>query len=170
MTAETPMVLNLHLCAPNGEPLDNPTHYRHIVGSLVYLGVTRPDISYSVHILSQFVSAPTQLHYSHLLRVLRYLRGTMSRRLFFPCSSSLQLHAYCDATWASDSFDRCSLSAYCVFLGGSLIAWKTKKQTSVSRSSTEAELRAMALVTAEVTWAPWLLADFGVLFLYQLLF
>jgi len=86
----------------------------------------------------------------------------MSRRLFFPCSSSLQLHAYCDATWASDSFDRCSLSAYCVFLGGSLIAWKTKKQTSVSRSSTEAELRAMALVTAEVTWLRWFLADFGV--------
>ncbi|WVZ63777.1 hypothetical protein U9M48_013383 [Paspalum notatum var. saurae] len=136
--------------------------YRHIVGSLVYLGVTRPDILYSVHILSQFVSAPTQLHYIHLLRVLRYLRGTMSRRLFFPRSSSLQLQAYCDATWASDSSNRRSLSAYCVFLGGSLIAWKTKKRTAVSRSSTEVELRAMALVTAEVTWLRWLLADFGV--------
>ncbi|WVZ52468.1 hypothetical protein U9M48_003522, partial [Paspalum notatum var. saurae] len=161
-TEETPMELNLHLSATDGEPLDDPTRYRHIVGSLVYLGVTRPDISYSVHILSQFVSAPTQLHYSHLLRVLRYLRGTMSRRLFFPRSSSLQLQAYCDATWASDSFNRRSLSAYCVFLGGSLIAWKTKKQTAVSRSSTEAELRAMSLVTAEVTWSRWLLADFGV--------
>ncbi|WVZ82658.1 hypothetical protein U9M48_029900 [Paspalum notatum var. saurae] len=161
-TEETPMELNLRLSATDGEPLDDPTRYRHIVGSLVYLGVTRPDISYSVHILSQFVSAPTQLHYSHLLRVLRYLRGTMSRRLFFPRSSSLQLQAYCDATWASDSSDRRSLSAYCVFLGGSLIAWKTKKQTAVSRSSTEAELRAMALVTAEVTWLRWLLADFGV--------
>ncbi|WVZ52520.1 hypothetical protein U9M48_003568 [Paspalum notatum var. saurae] len=147
-TEETPMELNLHLSATDGEPLDDPTRYRHIVGSLVYLGVTRPDISYSVHILSQFVSAPTQLHYSHLLRVLRYLRGTISRCLFFPRSSSLQLQAYCDATWASDSSDRRSLSAYCVFLGGSLIAWKTKKQTVVSRSSTEAELRAMALVTA----------------------
>ncbi|WVZ52385.1 hypothetical protein U9M48_003451 [Paspalum notatum var. saurae] len=64
---------------------------------------------------------------------------TMSRRLFFPRSSSLQLQAYCDATWASDSSDRRSLSAYCVFLGGSFIAWKTKKQTTVSRSSTEVE-------------------------------
>ncbi|WVZ59326.1 hypothetical protein U9M48_009481 [Paspalum notatum var. saurae] len=161
-TEETPMELNLHLSATDGELLDDPTRYRHIVGSLVYLGVTRPDISYSVHILSQFVSAPTQLHYSHLLRVLRYLRGTKSRRLFFPRSSSLQLQAYCDATWASDSSDRRSLSAYCVFLGGSLIAWKTKKQKAVSRSSAEAELRAMALVTAEVTWLRWLLADFGV--------
>ena len=116
------MELNLHLFATDGETLDDPTRYRHIVGSLVYLGVTRPDISYSVHILSQFVSAPTQLHYSHLLRVICYLRGTMSRRLFFPCSRSLQLHAYCDATWASDSSDCRFLSAYCVFLGGSLIA------------------------------------------------
>ncbi|WVZ72126.1 hypothetical protein U9M48_020636 [Paspalum notatum var. saurae] len=109
-TEETPMELNLHLSATDGEPLDGPTRYRHIVGSLVYLGVTRPDISYSVHILSQFVSAPTQLHYSHLLRVLRYLRGTMSRRLFFLRSSSLRLRAYRDAIWASDSSDRRSLS------------------------------------------------------------
>ncbi|WVZ97739.1 hypothetical protein U9M48_043253 [Paspalum notatum var. saurae] len=161
-TDETPMELNVHLSATDGEPLDDPTRYLHIVGSLVYLGVTCPDISYYMHILSQFVSAPTQLHYSHLLRVLRYLHGTMSRRLFFPCSSSLQLQAYCDATWASDSSDRQSLSAYCVFLSGSLIAWKTKKQTAVSRSSTEAELRAMALVMAEMTWLRWLLVDFGV--------
>ena len=119
------------------------------IWSLVYLGITRPDISYVVHILSQFVSAPTQLHYSHLLRVLRYLRGTVTRRLFFSSFSSLQLEAYCDATWASEHTDRHSLSAYCVFLGSSLIAWKTKKQTAVSRSSAEAELRAMASVTAE---------------------
>jgi histone deacetylase 1/2 len=62
----------------------------------------------------------------------------------------------------SDPSDRRSLSAYCVFLGGSLIAWKTNYQTAVSRSSAEAELRAMALLTAEVTWLRWLLADFGV--------
>jgi hypothetical protein len=90
-TAETPMELNVHLVATGGESLEDPTRYRHIVGSLVYLGVTRPDISYYVHILSQFVSAPTHIHYSHLLRVLRYLRETISRRLFFPRSSSLQL-------------------------------------------------------------------------------
>jgi hypothetical protein len=90
--------------------------------SLVYLGVTRPDISYFVHIMSQFVSALTQIHYSHLLHVLRYLRGTSTHRLFFSCSNSLQLQAYCDATWASDPSDRRSPSAYCVFLGGSLIA------------------------------------------------
>jgi hypothetical protein len=121
-TAETPMELNVHLMATDGEPLEVPIHYHHIVGSLVYLVITRHDISYSVHILSQFVSAPTQIHYSHLLRVLRYLHGTISHRLFFSHSSSLQLQSYCDATWASDPSDCHSLSVYCVFLGGSLIA------------------------------------------------
>jgi hypothetical protein len=151
-TAETPMELNVYLMPTDGEPLEDLTRYRHIVGSLVYLGVTRPDILYSIHILSQFVSAPTQIHYSHLLRILCYLRRTISRHLFFPHSSSLQLQAYCDAAWASDPSDRRSLSAYCVFLGGSLIAWKTKKQVAIFHSSAEAELCAMTLVTAEVTW------------------
>jgi hypothetical protein len=151
-TVETPMELNVHLVSTNGEPLEDHTRYRHIVGSLIYLGVSRPDISYSIHILNQLVSAPTQIHYSHLLRVLCYLRGTISRRLFFSRSSSLQLQAYCDATWASDSSDHHSLSAYCVFLHGSLIAWKTKKQVAVSRLSAEAKLCAMTLVTEDVTW------------------
>uniref|UniRef100_A0ACD6AJY1 Uncharacterized protein n=1 Tax=Avena sativa TaxID=4498 RepID=A0ACD6AJY1_AVESA len=150
-TVETHMELNVKLHPPDGDPLPDPVCYRHLVGSLVYLVVARPDISYHVHILSQFVSAPTIVHYSHLLRVLCYLRGTITRRLFFPRSSLLQLLCYSDATWACDPSDRRSLSDYCVFLGGSLIAWKTKKQTTVSRSSVEAELRSMDLLTTEVT-------------------
>jgi hypothetical protein len=158
-TVDTPMELSVHLRPTDGALLADPTRYRQLVGSLVYLGITRPGITHSVHILSQFVSAPTQLHYAHLLRVLRYLRGTISRRLFFSLSSSLQLQTYSDVTWASDPTNRYSLSAYYGFLDSSLIAWKTKKQTAVSCSSAEAELRAMATVTAEVTW---LLEDFGV--------
>jgi hypothetical protein len=156
------MELHTHLCATDGVPLEDPTHYRHLVDSLVYLGITHPDISYVVHILSQFMSTPTSVHYSLLLCVLRHLRGTIDRRLFFSNSSSLQLHTYSDATWGSDPSDFKSLFAYCVFLGSSLIAWKIKKQTVVSRSSTEAELHALACVAAEVTWLRWLLADFGV--------
>ena len=120
-TVETPIELNLQLRATDGEPLTDPTRYRHIVGSLVFLGVTGPDISYAMHILSQFVTGPTNIHYSHLLWVLRYLRGTITHRLFFPCSSFLHLQTYSDATWASDPSEHHSLSAYCIFLGGSLI-------------------------------------------------
>jgi hypothetical protein len=139
MTA-TPMDLHLQLLPTDGIPLPDPSRYRHLVGSLVYLTVTRPDIAHAVHILSQFVSAHTSVHFGHLLRVLRYLRGTASRCLFYAHNSPLQLHAYSDSTWASDPTDRRSITGYCILLGSSPIAWKSKKQAVVSRSSTEAEL------------------------------
>jgi hypothetical protein len=161
-TAATPMDLHLQLRPTDGTPLEDPSRYRHIVGSLVYLTVTRPDIAHAVHILSQFVSAPTSVHFGHLLRVLRYLRGTSSQCLFYARDSPLHLYAYSDSTWASDPTDRCSVTGYCIFLGSSPLVWKSKKQSAVSRSSTEAELRALATTTAEIIWLRWLLADFGV--------
>lgn len=156
------MELHLQLRADEGTPLSDPTRYRHLVGSLVYLTLTRPDIAYAVHVLSQFVSAPTSVHYAHLLRLLRYLRATPSRGLLFSQHSSLELRSYSDATWASDPSDRRSVTGFCLFLGSSLIAWKSKKQTGVSRSSTEAELRAMATTAEEIVWLRWLLHDLGV--------
>jgi hypothetical protein len=84
------MKLNVHLRASDGDPLSNPMCYCHLFEVLGYLAVTRPNITYHVHILSQFVSAPTSVYYSHLLRVLQYLRSTISHRLFFACSSSLR--------------------------------------------------------------------------------
>jgi hypothetical protein len=86
----TPMELQLQLRSTDGIPLKDPSRYRHLVGSLVYLTLTRPDIAHAVHIPSQFVCAPTSVHYSHLLRVLRYLRETSSsRRLFYARRSQL---------------------------------------------------------------------------------
>ncbi|WVZ88734.1 hypothetical protein U9M48_035218 [Paspalum notatum var. saurae] len=83
-----------------------------------------------------------------------------SDRLFYGRDGPLQLHAYSDSTWASDPSDRRSIMGYCVFLGSSPIAWKSKKQAAVSRSCTEAELRALATTTLEIIWLWWLLADF----------
>jgi len=94
--------------------------------------------------------------------VMRYLRGTRSRHLLYDSNSPLQLHAYSDATWASDPTDRRSITGYCILLGSSPIAWKSKKQAAISRSSTETELRALATTTAEIIWLRWLLADLGV--------
>lgn len=161
-TVTTPMELHVRLRPTDGTLLDDPSRYRHLVGSLVYLTVTRPDIAYAVHILSQFVSAPTSVHYGHLLRILRYLRGTATLCLFYAATSPLQLRAFSDSTWASDPADRQSVTGYCIFLGTSLLTWKSKKQVAVSRSSTEVELQALATTTSEIVWLHWLLADFGV--------
>jgi hypothetical protein len=115
------MDIHLKLHPKDGTPLADPTRYRHIVGSLVYLTITRPDIAHVVHMLSQFVSTPTSVHYGHLLRVLRYLRGTRSRCLLYASDSPLRLHAYSDATWASDPVDRCSTIGYCILLDPHLL-------------------------------------------------
>ncbi|XP_039131866.1 uncharacterized mitochondrial protein AtMg00810-like [Dioscorea cayenensis subsp. rotundata] len=96
-TAFTPIEFHHRLSSSDGEPLPDPTRYRAFVGALVYLTITRPDIAYAVRVLSQFVSVPRSTHYVALLRVLRYLRGTISRSLLFSAISFLELRAYCDA-------------------------------------------------------------------------
>uniref|UniRef100_A0A2N9J561 Integrase catalytic domain-containing protein n=1 Tax=Fagus sylvatica TaxID=28930 RepID=A0A2N9J561_FAGSY len=133
-----------------------------LVGSLVYLTVTRPDISYAVHIVSQFMAAPRSLHYAVVLRILRYLKGTLFHGLHFSSQSSLTLQAYSDADWTGDPTDRHSTTGYCFLLGDSLISWRSKKQSVVARSSTEAEYRAIADTTVELLWLRWLLQDLGI--------
>ena len=89
------------------------------MGALVYLTITRSDISYAACVLSQFVSARST-HYAAMLRVLRFLRGTLTQSLFFS-ASSLKLRAYSDSDWAGDSTDRRSTTGFCVFLGDSYL-------------------------------------------------
>ncbi|PNX61631.1 gag-pol polyprotein, partial [Trifolium pratense] len=140
----------------------DPTLYRTLVGSLVYLTITRPDFGYAVHVVSRFVVSPTIVHWAAVLRILRYLRRTQFQSLLFPSSSSLELRAYSDADWTADPTDRKSTTGFCIFLGDSLVSWKSKKQDIVSRSSTEAEYRAMTSTTTEIVWLRWLLSDMSV--------
>uniref|UniRef100_A0A2N9EV34 Uncharacterized protein n=1 Tax=Fagus sylvatica TaxID=28930 RepID=A0A2N9EV34_FAGSY len=159
---DTPIEYNNRLNTHDGEPLPDATLYRQLVGSLVYLTVTRPDISYAVHIVSQFMAAPRSLHYAALLRILRYLKGTLFHGLHFSSQSSLTLQAYSDADWAGDPTDRRSTTRYCFLLGDSLISWRSKKQSVVTRSSTKAEYRALSDTIAELFWLRWLLQDLGI--------
>jgi len=153
---------NLRLSKDKDDILSDPTYYRKLVGKLLYLMITRPDISYSVQILSQFMDCPTNLHLTAAFKVLKYLKGAPRQGLFFPSINNLDLIAYCDSDWASCPDTRRSVSGFCIFLGSFLIFWKSKKQSVVSRSSAEAEYSAMAITGLEITWLRYLLTDLQV--------
>ncbi|KAL0435232.1 UNVERIFIED_CONTAM: Retrovirus-related Pol polyprotein from transposon RE2 [Sesamum radiatum] len=129
-TTSTPFPLGLKLSKECGTLLPNPDSYRRLIGCLLYLGFTRLDISYSVQQLSQFLNRPCDAHWK-ALHVVRYLKGCPSKGLFLPSDSNLELHAFCDADWASCTDSRRSLTDFCIFLGNAFISWKTKKQTTV---------------------------------------
>jgi hypothetical protein len=157
-----PMDPNAKFSRLDGPLLSDPTTYRRLVGRLLYLTITRPDLSYCVQTLSQFMSAPCQSHMNAAYRVLRYLKSNPSQGLFFPSTSDLRLKSFCDSDWAACPDTRRSVTGFCIFLGDSLISWKSKKQHTVSRSSAEAEYRSMASTCCELMWLTSLLQDFQV--------
>ena len=152
-----PMEQNMKLDNGEEDVRVDASKYRRLVGRLLYLQATRPDLAYSVNVLSQFVSDPRQKHMDAAMRVLRYLKATPGQGIFFPKEGGMDLVAYCDADWMGCSLTRRSRTGYVLLLGGAPISWKSKKQSVVSRSSAEAEYRAMANATSEILWMRWLL-------------
>ncbi|XP_020676317.1 uncharacterized protein LOC110095215 [Dendrobium catenatum] len=137
----------------------DPISYRHLKGSLQYLTITRPDISFAVNALSQHLHNPQPLHFSLLKRLLRYLKGTSQFGIPI-LKSNLTLCTFSDADWATDPLTRRSISGYFSFLGDTLISWTVKKQTTVARSSTDTEYRSLAAATSDAIWLRRLLSDF----------
>ena len=122
-TVDTPVELSVHLTPLGGKPLSNLSLYKRLVGSLIYFTVTRPDISYVVHQVSQYLSAPRSTHYTAVLRILRFLKGTLFHGLFYYAQSPFILCAFFNADWAGDPTNRKSTTSYCFLLGSSLISW-----------------------------------------------
>lgn len=139
--------------------LTDPTPYRRLIGKLIYLTVTRPKISYAVHVRSQFMNTPTEEHLQAGHKILRYLKNAPAQGLYYPASQTLTLTAYCDADWGSCPITRRVCNCYAILLGKSLVSWKTKKQTVVSCSSAKAEYCAMTQTCKEITWLNRLLQD-----------
>jgi Reverse transcriptase (RNA-dependent DNA polymerase) len=157
-----PMATGTPLSKTVGEPLTDQHLYRSIVGALQYAIITRPEISFAVNRVSQFMHRPTTLHWAAIKRILRYLKGTLHKGLSIQPASQLTINAYTDSDWAGCPDDRRSTTGYLVFLGNNLISWTSKKQTTVARSSTEAEYRGLAMVTAEVVWLQSVFRELGV--------
>ncbi|XP_042988864.1 uncharacterized mitochondrial protein AtMg00810-like [Carya illinoinensis] len=160
--ANTPIELNHKLSHSPSDLLKDPTSYRMLIGRLIYLTITRPDISYAVSILSQFMDRLSEIHMQAAHRVLRYVKGSIGQGILLPSQSDLHIKAYSDSDWAACPETRKSVTGFCVFLGNSLVSWKSKKQATISRSSAEAEYRALAQTSCELIWVISLLKDFGI--------
>ncbi|XP_021986041.1 uncharacterized mitochondrial protein AtMg00810-like [Helianthus annuus] len=140
------------LCEQDTKVLPDISVYQKLVGKLIYLSHTRPDIAYSVHYLSQYMHCPTNGHFKIALRLLRYLKGSPGKGILFSKGDSLDLKVFSDSDWGKCIKTRKSTTGFCIFLGNSLVSWKSKKQSTVSRSSAEAEYRAMCAATCEALW------------------
>ena len=158
----TPMEQNHKLLYDKGPLYKDPARFRRFVGRLVYLAITRPELCYSIHVLSQVMHKPRAVHWEAVVCVLKYLKGSPGQGIMLKSVSDLRVRTFCDSDWASCPNTRRSLSAYVVLLGDSPISWKTKKQDTVSHSSAEAEYRSMAAALREMKWLKRLLADMGI--------
>jgi histone deacetylase 1/2 len=161
---DTPLSTSEKLSIGSGNKLgaEDSSRYRSMVGALQYLTLTRPDLSFAVNKVCQFLHAPTTVHWTAVKRILRYVRGTCDTGLKIRRSKSMLVSAFSDADWAGCIDDRQSTGVFAVFLGSNLISWCARKQATVSRSSTEAEYKALANATAELMWVQKLLQELKV--------
>jgi Reverse transcriptase (RNA-dependent DNA polymerase) len=149
--ANTPMEYNSKFIT-NNDLLDNIEQFQRLVGKLIYLTITRPDISYAVSYISQFMQKPTKGHMELVNRLLRYLKASPGRGILMRRNGHTKIEGYVDADWAGNPTDRRSTSGLCILVGGNPVVWRSKKQSVVARSSAEAEYRAMASATSEIVW------------------
>uniref|UniRef100_A0A3Q7J2E3 Reverse transcriptase Ty1/copia-type domain-containing protein n=1 Tax=Solanum lycopersicum TaxID=4081 RepID=A0A3Q7J2E3_SOLLC len=149
--------------AKTDDPLyANVTAYQRLIGRLLYLTTTRPDICFAVQVLSQFMQKPKVSHWEAALRLVRYIKGCPGQGILLSSEDSNEMEAFCDSDWASCPNTRRSVTGYVIKLGNSLISWKSKKQHTVSRSSAEAEYRSMAAAVSEISWLLGVLKELNV--------
>ena len=176
----SPMITSPLLSINDSPTFSDPTKYRQVVGGLQYATLSRPDITFAVNKVCQFMHAPTENHWSAVKRILRYLKGTIDHGMLIRHSSYHYLQAFTDshwqgstnspssltaffdADWAGFPDDRRSTGGFAIYLGSNLISWTARKQRTVSRSSTESEYKALADTVAELTWLQALLGELGV--------
>ena len=154
---------------PDGESVDQ-THYRSMIGSLMYLTASRPDILFAVCQCARYQANPKVSHQAAVKRIFRYLKGRPKLGLWYPKNKGFDLYAYADSNYGGDDIDKKSISASCQYLGNRLISWQCKKQQTVSTSTAEAEYVAASACCSQVIWMQHQLLDYGLSFRDTLIF
>ncbi|CAL2265939.1 unnamed protein product [Prunus armeniaca] len=157
----TPLAVNEKLSKVDGSDLADETLYRQMVGSLLYLTATRPDIMFASSLLARFMHNPTKKHMGTAKRVLRYIQGTISYGIAYEKGKGAVLIGYCDSDWSGSEDDMRSTSGYAFNLGSGVFSWASIKQSSVALSTAEAEYMSAAEATTQAVWLRFVLSDFG---------
>ena len=158
-TSSTPLPEGTILSKDSATPPVDATFYRMLVGKLLFLTKTRPDIAHAVSVVSRYMQNPQEAHLQAAKHILHYIRRFPDLGLFFKQGEENRLHGYTDVDYGQDLGDRISVSAYIFFLGNSPISWNSKKQSNTSRSSCESEYRALAQCSCEAVWIRRLLEE-----------
>ncbi|KAG7547302.1 Reverse transcriptase RNA-dependent DNA polymerase [Arabidopsis suecica] len=156
-----PMVPGSKLDIDEGGERVDDTFYKQIIGSLLYITTTRPDLQFSVSLLSRFMSKPTVLHLQAAKRVLRYLKGTMEFGIWYKGGGNGELLVYTDSDFAGDVDGRRSTSGYVFLMDDAAVAWSSKKQPIVTLSTTEAEYVAASVCACQAVWFNRVLEELG---------
>jgi hypothetical protein len=156
-----PLATGEKLKKKDGSELADESLYRRIVGSLLYLTATRPDLMYAASLLSRFMTGPTKIHMGAAKRVLRYVQGTLSYGIEYVREQSATLIGFCDADWAGSEDDSRSTSGYAFSFGSGAFSWSSVKQNTVALSTAEAEYVSASEATAQAIWLRFVLDDFG---------
>nr|GEV17079.1 putative RNA-directed DNA polymerase [Tanacetum cinerariifolium] len=155
-----PIVPGNRLTHDGGEEV-NETVFKQLVGSLMYMTTTRPDIQFVVSFISRFMAKPTETHLAAAKRVMRYLQGTLDYGIWYRRGGKGKMEIYADSDFAGDLTDRKSTSGYVILWDGAAVSWSSKKQSIVALSSTEAEYVAAASCACQVIWMREMLNEFG---------
>jgi hypothetical protein len=159
--AKTPMGTDRHLDLNKGGKSVDQKVYRSMIGSLLYLYASRPDIMLSVCMCARFQSDPKECHLVAIKRILRYLVSTTCFKIWYPKGSTFDLIGYSDSDYAGCKVDMKSTLGTCQFLGRPLVSWSSKKQTFVALSTVEAEYVAAGQCCVQLLWMRQTLRDFG---------
>jgi hypothetical protein len=156
-----PLEQNVKLSADEGDLVEDTTMYRRVMGSLIYMTMIRPNLSYAVGVVSQFMQTPRKPHLDVVRRILRYIKHTLQCGIFYEAKSQLQVHGYMNADWTNNVLDRRSTNGFMFSFGSGAVSWSSKKQPTIALSNTKAEYRGAAIVACEIVWLQKLLSDLG---------